>query len=107
MPELVIILIGISLLIWSVLLRVIRWRSIKKLSTEKEATQSPLSKTVQELVSTAEGVYYLALIMLIFFLRLDVIDKISLGGISCDPVAFFSLTLAVVQPFVLKIIHKE
>lgn len=60
---------------------------------------SPLSQAVQQLVEAAGGIY-LALIMLVSFLQLDVPEKVFLLGVGIDPLALFSLVVASLQPLV-------
>lgn len=60
---------------------------------------SPLSQAVQQLVEAAGGIY-LALVMLVSFLQLDVPEKVFFLGVGIDPLALFSLVVASLQPLV-------
>ena len=56
-------------------------------------------------MGTAGGIY-VCVIMLIDFLKIDIPEKVELVGIYVEPIAFISLLLAVVQPFILRIFDR-
>lgn len=80
----------ITLSLW---LRVHHYRTLNDIDPKA----SPLSNAVQDLVSTAGGVY-LSTIMLVSFLKLDIPVKVSLLNVSVDPIALLSISMAVIQP---------
>lgn len=63
-----------------------------------------LSEALAQLVGVAGGVY-LSLIMLVSFLELELPSKISLAGITMQPLAFIALGLAILQPIVRQAIY--
>lgn len=67
-----------------------------------EPTSSLLSQAIVELLATAGGIY-LALVMGTAFLQIDVVQKLIWGELKIDFLAFFSIVLALLQPFILKI----
>ncbi|MCX7779329.1 MAG: hypothetical protein N2491_00280 [Negativicutes bacterium] len=87
----------------SVWLRMHRIRNTLDIASSKS---SPLSQAIQELVSTAGGIY-LSMIALISFLKIDIPEKITLLHVSFDPLAFIAIMIAVLQPVVLRLISKK
>lgn len=85
-------------------MRIINYRTPKATAAvdKIEIKNTPLSTAVQELIATAGGIY-LSLIMLISFLKIELPEKISIGILSLDPIAFTSIGLAIIQPFIIKI----
>lgn len=65
-----------------------------------------VSLAIKNLAATAGGIY-LALIMLVSFLKLDVPEKANLYGLVLDPLAALAIILAVVQPVLLKLFYKK
>lgn len=63
-----------------------------------EPTSSLLSQSIVELLAVAGGIY-LSLIMVVAFLQLDLTEKVILGTVKIDCLAFLSLLLALLQPF--------
>ncbi|MCE5287331.1 MAG: hypothetical protein LLG02_16010 [Pelosinus sp.] len=94
------LLLLLLLLAFSLFLRMQRRRQ-----GNNEIKASPFSLAVQELVSTAGGVY-LSLIMLTSFLKLDIPEIVSLCGVSFDPLAGIAMGVAVVQPLCALIFYK-
>lgn len=93
---LVLICLGIT---WSIKVRVKRFRNILD---SMETKPSPLSMAIQELIAVAGGLY-LALIMLVSFLKIDVPEKIFVHNISLDPLACIAVIIALFQPLILKL----
>ncbi|MBS4022403.1 MAG: hypothetical protein KGZ79_08280 [Dethiobacter sp.] len=81
---------------------------LKRRTTASEfpehAKPSPLSEALQELIGMAGGIY-LSLLLLITFLQLELPDKLDLYGLEISPLAFAALVLAIIQPFIIKIIE--
>ena len=71
-----------------------------------ETKPSPLSFAVQELVATAGGIY-LALVMLVSFLKITIPSTISIAELTLDPLASISIGLAIIQPFFCKVFYKN
>lgn len=65
---------------------------------------SPLSQALAGLVGTAGGIY-LSLVLLSTFLGLELPERVWLWGVQVEPLAALSITLAVIQPFVLRVWH--
>jgi len=63
---------------------------------------TPLSEALAGLVGTAGGIY-LSLVLLTTFLEVQIPARVHLGGVQMEPLAAFSIALAVVQPFVLRL----
>ena len=93
--------IALSLVLISLTLSV--WQRIKYFRKTLDANNmkiSPLSLAIQELVAIA-GSIYLSLVMLVSFLKLDIPTTIIIFDFSIDPLAFFALSLAIIQPLFL------
>src|SRR5690606_34287321 len=58
-----------------------------------------LSEALAQLVGVAGGLY-LSLIMLVSFLELEVPARVTVLGLTMQPLALIALTLAIVQPLV-------
>lgn len=58
-----------------------------------------LSEALAQLVGIAGGIY-LSLILLVSFLEVDVPQKITVAGLTMQPLAFLALALAILQPIV-------
>jgi len=99
MDSLILLLLLCLGLLYSLWLRICRFRQI----LETESKTSPLSLAIQELVAMAGGVY-LSLVMLVSFLRLEIPEKVLLHHVSIDPLALTAISLAIIQPIVLKFI---
>jgi len=69
----------------------------------EEAKSSPVSQALTELVAIAGGIY-IALLLITTFLGLELPDKIKIISVEFDTIAGIALFLALVQPFVLKIL---
>ena len=74
-------------------------------SADGDKKTPPLAATLTTLVGTA-GAIYLAVVMLVEFLKIDVPAKIELLGINLEPLATVSILLAIIQPFVLRVFKK-
>jgi len=69
----------------------------------EEAKSSPVSQALTELVAIAGGIY-VALLLITTFLGLELPPKVRIISIEFDTIAGIALFLAVVQPFILKIL---
>lgn len=67
-----------------------------------EVINSPFSQALTQLLGIAGGIY-LSLVLLTSFLGLEIPEKINFGLGSLDPLAAFSLSVAILQPFVLRL----
>ncbi|MBS3948265.1 MAG: hypothetical protein KGZ57_08215 [Dethiobacter sp.] len=85
----------------SLALRVREKSRAQKYEVPEHAQSSPLSQALQELVSTAGGIY-LSLVLLTAFLQIDMSKKTLISGKEIDTLAFIALALAVAQPFLLR-----
>lgn len=97
----------IILLLAFIILALSIWQRIKYFRNtlaENRVIGSPLSLAIQELVAISGGIY-LSLIMLVSFLKLNIPETIIILNFSLDPLAFLSISLAIIQPLFLAIIH--
>ena len=63
--------------------------------------ESPISHAIVSLVGVAGGIY-LALIMIVEFLKIPVPAKAEFLGVRFDPIAAISLLIAIIQPFLAR-----
>lgn len=70
---------------------------MRQRSTGREEVSSPLSEAIKDFVAISGGVY-LGLMALAEFLKVPVPLKTELWGTSFDPIALFSVCLAVIAP---------
>ncbi|WP_227766572.1 hypothetical protein [Zhaonella formicivorans] len=77
-------------------------------SQAKELPQEPvgglISQALAHLVGVAGGIY-LSLIMLTSFLGIAFPESFQILGISLDPLAFISLLIALLQPWLSKLYY--
>ncbi|MBC8016678.1 MAG: hypothetical protein H7X79_13205 [Sporomusaceae bacterium] len=95
---LLLILIISALSIWQ------RIKYFRNTLAENTVIGSPLSLAIQELVAISGGIY-LSLIMLVSFLKLNIPETIMILDFSLDPLAFFAISLAIIQPLFLTIVN--
>ena len=88
------------LLIYGIWLRSYKYRK----KVEVEPVSSPLSLAIQDLIGTAGGIY-LAITLLISFIKIVIPDKIIIFAIEVEPIALISILLAVFQPVIERIIR--
>jgi uncharacterized membrane protein YjgN (DUF898 family) len=84
-------------------IRQARYRE-KDWSVIGESKPSPLSQALANLVGVAGGIY-LTLVVVITFIELELPERIHLGGISMEPLAAISFLLAIIQPYMQRIIN--
>lgn len=65
-------------------------------------TPSPLAGALAYLVGVAGGIY-LALSLLVDFLAVNVPSRVAVLGLELDPLAAIAITLALLQPFILRL----
>ncbi|HHY36505.1 MAG TPA: hypothetical protein GX518_02305 [Firmicutes bacterium] len=63
-----------------------------------EPRPSPLAEALGELLAVAGGIY-LALLMAVSFLGLEIPERIRLGSLLLEPLAALSVVLALLQPW--------
>ncbi len=77
---------------------------LKKNSKFNQVTDVPISSLFSEslahLIGVAGGIY-LSLTLITSFLEIDLPSKVSLGGVTLQPLAMVALVLAILQPAVL------
>jgi protein-S-isoprenylcysteine O-methyltransferase Ste14 len=101
-----VVLVMLGVIVLSVNERV-RRKSVRMLADgDPPQKSSPFSVAVVDLVATAGGIY-VALIALVNFLKMDVPPLVQIGGTKIEPLAALALFLAVVQPFVQRILNKN
>jgi len=69
-----------------------------------QSKSSPLSDSLAGLVGTAGGIY-LSLVMLTTFLEVEFPNRVSVSTVSLEPMAALSFVLAVLSPFVSRVIN--
>jgi hypothetical protein len=74
-----------------------KWRS-----SRAKSLQSPLSQALAHLVGTAGGIY-LSLELLCTFLGLSHEEWHAITPLAINPLAAFSLIIAIVQPFMVRV----
>lgn len=102
---LILIILALAILYYSLCSRVknkYRQGGLKDLPTDP--IDSPVSRALTETLGLAGGIY-LALVMATSFLQVEVPEKIAVFSLEMEPLAFTSILLAVVQPFVSEIIN--
>lgn len=64
-----------------------------------ESVSSPLSQAITQLVGMAGGIY-ISLVLLTSFLSIETLEKITVNEFTFDPLALFSLLIALIQPII-------
>ena len=67
-----------------------------------ESKTSVMSQSIASMVGTAGGIY-LSVVVLFSFLDVELPAKVTLAGMGFEPVAAISFALALIQPFLLRI----
>lgn len=99
---------GIIFLLVVVILAIIsarerqRMRRLINRSLPEDTVETPFSQALYELVGIAGGIY-LALVMLVTFLGLEVPEKVSVSTVRVDPIAIVAVGATILQPLVLRI----
>lgn len=81
----------------------LRFYREKDWSSIGETLPSPLAQALANLVGVAGGIY-LSLVMLTTFLDLHVPERVKVGQLSLEPLATVSFALALLQPFLNRVI---
>ncbi len=68
-----------------------------------ESKVSPLSQAIANLIGVAGGIY-LALVVLIAFLEIPIPSRVSVLWLSVEPLAAVAVLLAIIQPFMLRLL---
>lgn len=71
-----------------------------------EPKSSYFTVAMGELLAIAGGIY-LTLLVTVTFLAIEIPSRISIGLISFEPLAAISLLIAIIQPWVLRILLKH
>lgn len=98
-------MIVLTLIIMVFLVFSIRERVHRKMMLRSETIQSPLADALAQVVGTAGGIY-LSVVMLVNFLQLNVPSRVELISIGFEPLASISILIAIVQPFVLRLLKR-
>lgn len=88
----------------SLRLRNVNQRTVSQ-SYEYEPKDSPLSKSIVDLISTAGGIY-ISLTLALSFLKIDYAPMYEFLEIEFDFLAAISIALAMIQPVFIFIYHK-
>jgi len=98
-----IILLFSLFVIWSVRSKI--YLNQKRRKDLPEVISNPVSQALTQILGTAGGIY-LSLVMLASFLGLEVPEKVLFGQWSIDPLAFFSLSITLLQPVIMRVLQK-
>jgi hypothetical protein len=104
LPAFAILLLMLLATIFSIRLRRRDWKRNSFTVPNGEATLSPISTALSNLVGIAGGIY-LSVVLLLNFLKIPVPQPRLFLGCTVDPLAFVSLWAAIIQPFVPRIYH--
>lgn len=64
-----------------------------------ESVSTPISQGITQLVGMAGGIY-ISLVLLISFLSIDFMEKVTIGEFTFDPLALLSFLVAILQPII-------
>lgn len=78
-------------------MRVTRIQNMRKRAASYEEISSPLGQAIKDFVTVSGGVY-LGLMALAEFLKVPVPIMADVWGTSLDPIALFSVCLAIIVP---------
>lgn len=92
----IIISVAILLILGSAWLRISR-RPKTRLSLEPKDTM--ISREVKNVVANAGGIY-VSFTLAAAFLKLELMEELTLFGVGFDPLAAFALLLALIQPLI-------
>ncbi|NLM52853.1 MAG: hypothetical protein GX197_08570 [Firmicutes bacterium] len=90
------------LILLSLLMRMANRRRSQAIAYPDNVKPSPFSEALQELVSNAGGIY-LALVLLVSFLQIELPPRWKILFLEMEPLAFISIAIAIIQPFVLQL----
>lgn len=99
-------LVFMMMLVLSVLKRVnIRNQRISKFKNlPTDPLESPVSSAISEMLGVAGGIY-LALLMLVSFLQIDIPSMVNIYGMEIEPLALISIIITLIQPYVVELKH--
>lgn len=69
-----------------------------------ESKASPVSIALTNLIGVAGGIY-LSLVLMCTFLELQLPERVYLGRYGLEPLAALSISMALVQPYLQRIVH--
>jgi len=92
----------VTLVVLSLFLRIQNKKRVESHHLPEHTRPSLFSEALQELIATAGGIY-LALVLLVTFLQIELADKWQIYEIKMDPLALTALSLALIQPLVLRL----
>jgi len=99
----IIILLFFLLVAWSVHTKILLNK--KRQKDLPEVIYSPVSQALTQLLGIAGGIY-LSLVMLASFLGLNIPREVLIWQWSIDPLAFFSLSITLLQPLIMRVLQK-
>lgn len=79
----------------------VKTRMFREAPEMPEFKTSYLSEAITNLVATAGGIY-IAIYLMVNFLKLEVPEKVFFWGLSIEPIAGFAFFAALVQPIILR-----
>lgn len=68
-----------------------------------DSKPSPLSEALVNIIGVAGGIY-LSLVVLTTFIELQLPHRVEVAGVSLEPLATLSIILALVQPFIYRVV---
>lgn len=92
----------VTLVVLSLFLRIQNKKRVESHQLPEHTRPSLFSEALQELIATAGGIY-LSLVLLVTFLQIELADKWQIYEIKMDPLALTALSLALIQPLVLRL----
>lgn len=69
-----------------------------------ESKSSPISRAITNLIGMAGGIY-LSMVLFLTFIEANIPEKIHIGSVGLEPLATVAIVLAIIQPFILKLIQ--
>lgn len=100
---------GLGILVFALIILSVKTRLDNKAIKERgwdgsETRPSPISEALTGLLGTAGGIY-LSLVMMFSFMELKVPGKLNVFSVGIEPLAAVSFTLAIVQPFITRLLN--
>ncbi|MFY9175366.1 MAG: hypothetical protein WAO24_08590 [Peptococcia bacterium] len=101
--KILLVVIIFGLFSWAVKTKVF----LKRRRSEKileGAVSSPASLALGEIVAVAGGIY-LALVLVVSFLNMELPERINIASLAVDPLALIAIIVALLQPIILTLYY--
>lgn len=92
-------------LLWFSVLKRMRVRKIRMAGYQNLPTdplESPVSRAISEMLGVAGGIY-LALLVLVSFLQINIPSTVNIFGVKMEPLAFISVIITLLQPYAVEL----